>query len=98
MFMKSLYDLYTGKPGIVFTPYERCMNVLTLYGGGELVDKENVKITDDLIFGEIEDRVTFYKIKVKDLRQAYLILDDTMTKDIGWLFDEESRRIGSWSI
>ncbi len=96
--MKSLYDLYTGKTGFVFTPFKRCMNALTLYGGGELVDKENVKITDDLIFGEIEDRVEFYKIKVKDLRQAYLILDDTMTKDIGWLFDEESRRIGSWSI
>ncbi len=96
--MNSYFDNYTGKPGFVFTPYKRCMNVLTLYGRGELIGKESVKISDDLIFGEIDDRVTFYKIKVRNLKKAYKLLDKTMTKDIGWLFDNESRRVGGWSI
>lgn len=91
--MKSFFDNYTGKSGIVYTPFERCMNVLTLYGRGELLGQETVRLTDELLFGEIENKMTFYKIKVKDLRQAYLILDDTMTKDIGWMF-----KPGAWSI
>ncbi len=81
--MKLEYlNSFTGKPGIIYTQFTRCMNVLTLYGGGELLGDEKIKETDNP-----EDLpCLFYKIKVNDLRQAYLIIDDIMISDFGYLW------------
>lgn len=59
-----------GKGGYIHTSLHEAKNLLELYQGADVVGEEEIELSP-------ENKEKFYKLKVKDLYQAYILLGDT---------------------